>query len=44
MLHTFIVVLGLMVFEVVSSIDNAIINAHVLKTMPGGAKAALAEK
>lgn len=34
MLHTLIVVLGLLVFEIVSSIDNAIINAHVLKTMP----------
>lgn len=34
MLHTLIVVFGLMVFEVVSSIDNAIINAHVLKTLP----------
>ncbi|MFA5208380.1 MAG: DUF475 domain-containing protein [Candidatus Paceibacterota bacterium] len=30
----FIVVLGLCVFEIISSVDNAIINAHVLKTMP----------
>jgi hypothetical protein len=27
------IILGLMVFEVVNSIDNAIVNAHVLKTM-----------
>jgi len=29
-----IVVLGLCVFEIISSVDNAIVNAHVLKTMP----------
>ena len=34
MLHAIIVVFGLMLFETISSIDNAIINAHVLKTMP----------
>ncbi len=28
-----IVVVGLIVFEVVSSVDNAIVNAHILKTM-----------
>jgi len=28
-----IVILGLVVFEIVSSVDNAIVNAHVLKTM-----------
>ncbi len=28
-----IIILGLVVFEVVSSVDNAIVNAHVLKTM-----------
>lgn len=33
MLTILVIVLGLMVFEVVSSIDNAIVNAHVLKTM-----------
>jgi uncharacterized protein len=33
MLTTIIVILGLVVFEVVSSVDNAIVNAHVLKTM-----------
>lgn len=33
MLTTIIVILGLVVFEIVSSVDNAIINAHVLKTM-----------
>jgi hypothetical protein len=34
MFESFIVVLGLIVFEVISSIDNAIVNAHVLKTLP----------
>ncbi len=29
-----IVVVGLILFEVISSLDNAIINIHVLKTMP----------
>ncbi len=29
-----VIVLGLIIFEVVSSIDNAIVNAHVLKTLP----------
>lgn len=29
-----IVIFGLILFEVISSIDNAIVNAHVLKTMP----------
>lgn len=29
-----IVIFGLIVFEVISSVDNAIINAHVLKTLP----------
>jgi len=29
-----VVLLGLSLFEIISSIDNAIINAHVLKTMP----------
>jgi uncharacterized protein len=33
MLTTIIIILGLIVFEVVSSVDNAIVNAHVLKTM-----------
>lgn len=28
------VVCGLILFEVISSVDNAIVNAHVLKTMP----------
>ncbi len=31
---TLVVVLGLCLFEVISSIDNAVVNAHVLKTMP----------
>ena len=30
----FVVLIGLCVFEIISSVDNAIINAHVLKTMP----------
>ena len=29
-----VVILGLCVFEVISSVDNAIINAHILKTLP----------
>jgi uncharacterized protein len=33
LLEELIIVLGLIVFEVVNSIDNAIVNAHVLKTM-----------
>ncbi len=33
MLTTIVIILGLIVFEVVSSVDNAIVNAHVLKTM-----------
>jgi hypothetical protein len=33
MLTSIIIILGLIVFEIVSSVDNAIINAHVLKTM-----------
>lgn len=33
MLTIFTIIIGLLVFEVVSSVDNAIVNAHVLKTM-----------
>lgn len=33
MLTVVIIILGLIVFEVVSSVDNAIVNAHVLRTM-----------
>ncbi len=33
MITTLIIILGLIVFEIVSSVDNAIVNAHVLKTM-----------
>ncbi len=29
-----IIVLGLCVFEIISSVDNAVVNAHILKTMP----------
>ena len=35
MIFAFLVtVIGLCLFEIISSIDNAVINAHVLKTMP----------
>ncbi|MCL5794768.1 MAG: DUF475 domain-containing protein, partial [Patescibacteria group bacterium] len=34
LIQSAIVILGLCLFEVISSIDNAIINAHVLKTLP----------
>lgn len=33
-LEFIIVIFGLCLFEVISSVDNAIINAHVLKTLP----------
>lgn len=33
-LQAIIVIFGLVVFEVISSVDNAIVNAHVLKTLP----------
>lgn len=33
-LNFIVVVIGLVLFEVISSVDNAIVNAHVLKTMP----------
>ncbi|MBI4101735.1 MAG: DUF475 domain-containing protein [Candidatus Nealsonbacteria bacterium] len=33
MLSGIVIILGLVVFEVISSVDNAIVNAHVLKTM-----------
>lgn len=32
--ETLIIVLGLCLFEIISSVDNAIINAHVLRTLP----------
>lgn len=34
MLQAIVVILGLAVFEIISSIDNAIVNATVLKTLP----------
>jgi len=34
MFEFFIIILGLCVFEIISSIDNAVVNAHVLKSMP----------
>lgn len=33
-LNFLIVILGLCVFEIISSIDNAVVNAHVLRTLP----------
>src|SRR3989338_7807885 len=33
MLEILLIVLGLVLFEVINSVDNAIINAHILKTM-----------
>lgn len=34
MISFLIIILGLCVFEIISSVDNAIVNAHVLKTLP----------
>ena len=34
MIHTIIIIFGLALFETVSSIDNAVVNAHVLSTVP----------
>ncbi len=35
MIFTFItIILGLCLFEIISSVDNAVVNAHILKTMP----------
>ncbi len=34
MIQTIIIIFGLILFEVISSVDNAIVNAHVLKTVP----------
>jgi len=34
MWNILIAIIGLVVFEVISSVDNAIVNAHVLKTLP----------
>ncbi len=33
-LNAIIVIFGLCLFEIISSVDNAIVNAHILKTMP----------
>jgi len=32
-LHFLIVIFGLALFEIITSIDNAVVNAHVLKTL-----------
>jgi len=29
-----VIILGLCLFEIISSVDNAVVNAHILKTMP----------
>jgi hypothetical protein len=29
-----VIIIGLCIFEIISSVDNAVVNAHVLKTMP----------
>lgn len=35
MVFTFItIIVGLCLFEIISSVDNAVVNAHILKTMP----------
>jgi len=34
MLNALVIILGLVIFEIISSVDNAIVNAHVLKTLP----------
>jgi len=34
MFSYFVIILGLCAFEIISSIDNAVVNAHVLKTLP----------
>jgi uncharacterized protein len=34
MFEVVITILGLCIFEIITSVDNAVINAHVLKTMP----------
>lgn len=33
-LHFLTVISGLALFEIITSIDNAVVNAHVLKTLP----------
>jgi len=33
-IHFFTIIFGLALFEVITSIDNAVVNAHVLKTLP----------
>lgn len=38
MATVFLVILGLVVFEVVNSVDNAIVNAHMLRTMSAKAR------
>jgi hypothetical protein len=33
-IHFFTIIFGLALFEIIISIDNAVVNAHVLKTLP----------
>jgi hypothetical protein len=33
-IHLFTIIFGLALFEIITSIDNAVVNAHVLKTLP----------
>jgi len=33
-IHFFTIIFGLALFEIITSIDNAVVNAHVLKTLP----------
>lgn len=33
-INSLIIIFGLILFEIISSVDNAIINAHILKTLP----------
>ena len=34
LLNLVVVILGLCLFEIISSVDNAVVNAHILKTLP----------
>jgi uncharacterized protein len=33
-IHFLTIILGLALFEIITSIDNAVVNAHVLRTLP----------
>jgi hypothetical protein len=34
MVQILTIIIGLIIFEIITSIDNAVVNAHVLKTVP----------